>query len=83
MDEEGKYQFEIIYLEEKIIRIKKNSRNLSQMIDNSSIQYSDDDRLRPIKSWYFDCNTGALTLSYCAQVIYYGIWVLQDKMKNI
>jgi hypothetical protein len=59
----------VIDLEDNIIRVKINSRHLSQTIYNSFIRYSSDENDNsPIKAWYCSCRAGARTVGCCAHI---------------
>jgi hypothetical protein len=74
LNEEGLYEFEFIPEESDLIKIKINSRHLSQTVYTVFIELnkSNDKNSKkensPIKSYYCDCKNGSRTVGCCAHI---------------
>ena len=66
----GNYTFEFIKIPdiENLIRVKINSRHLSQTIYNTFIKFENTNNGSPNFAWYCDCKAGARVLEACAHV---------------
>lgn len=68
LNDDGKYEFECLKFDSNIIKVKLNSRHLSQTIYTIFVEFDYSNKLDPIKGWYCDCKVGARTVGCCAHI---------------